>query len=87
MYKVDKMSKLECVIRYKHLGDANEATAALNEITFVKLRESKEARRTVLWVVNISTRNKLIICRLPLVSKRMVFIDDVIKNVQLLCPF
>lgn len=37
------MSKLKCVIQYKHLGDTNET--ALNEVTFEKLQDSKQTRR------------------------------------------
>ena len=41
------MSKLKCIIHYKHLGDSNEEITTLNEGTFKKLRDSAEARRTL----------------------------------------
>ena len=41
------MSKLKCIIHYKHLGDSNEEITTLNEGTFKKLQDSAEARRTL----------------------------------------
>jgi hypothetical protein len=41
------MSKLKCVIHYKHLGDNNEEITTLSEATFKKLQDSAEARRTL----------------------------------------
>lgn len=41
------MSKLKCVIHYKHLGATNEIITAVNKDTFKKVQESKEARRTL----------------------------------------
>lgn len=47
VYRVGIMSKLKCVIHYKHLGATNEIITAVNEDTFKKLQENKEARRTL----------------------------------------
>ena len=57
------MSKLKCIIHYKHLDTTNEIITAVNEDTYKKLQESKGAR---LRVVNISTKNKLRICQVHL---------------------
>lgn len=79
------MSKLKCVIHYKHLGDNNEEITTLNEATFKKLQDSAEARRTL----GGEYIHKEQIDNLPdsLDSETMVFTGSVIRNSQMLCPF
>ncbi len=79
------MSKLKCVIHYKHLGDNNEEITILNEATFKNLQDSAEARRT-LGGEHIH-KEQIDNLLYSLHSEMHGFHWSVIRNSQMLCPF